>query len=392
VSDVSEIFELLHGADESFRTVRATIRVWRDVEKQQLAFERHFEQMQESGGGSMMVMVGFSESDEPAPTTTEEIVRVWFEKPSRRREEVEGPSPRVSLTDGEKSWSYMPEWGAVEHEAVGDEGSGEGLFLFSPARLLAAVEFEALDETQFAGRRVIRVRARPRDGRHHELHFGHAPGADEYELLVDAERGVLLRVAAYLDGDEFAITEVKEIAFDEELDPQIFTFEPPAGETIRRPEEAFSVPEHDVTIEDAAARASFPLWVPAELPRSERRGGFRSSWEVDVLYQPASEKPPMPEMVMVHYHHDHLGSIALNERRSDAKLEAKAHWEEVDIDGERVLVWEPPKRKFPIPTNVVLQREGTRVEISSAELDRDQLVTLARSLVRAPTAPPSFSD
>jgi outer membrane lipoprotein-sorting protein len=392
MTDVVELFELLHGAEESFRTVRATIRVWRDEEKQQLVFERYFEQMQASGGGGMTVMVGFTESDEPAPTTTEEVVRLWFEKPSRQREEVEGPSPRVSVRDGKKSWSYMPNWGAIEHEAAEDAGGGEGSFLFSPARLLPGVELEPLDETQFAGRQAIRVRARPRDGRQHELDFGHAPGADEYELLVDAERGVLLRVGAYLDGEEFATTEVREIAFDEELDPQIFRFEPPEGETTLRPEEVFPAAEHDVTIEDAAARASFPVWIPAELPRAERRGRFRSAWDVDVLYQPGSEKPQMPEMVMIHYHHDNLGSIGVNERKSEGELVAKASWEPVEVAGERILVWEPPRRTIPVPTHVRLQREGTDVEINSAELDRDQLIAVARSLVRAPTAPPSFSD
>jgi hypothetical protein len=89
MNDLADVLELLYGAEGSFRTVRASIRIWRDEEKHQLAFERHFEEEQErGGGGSMMVVVG--EPDEEAPTQTEELIRIWLEKPARRREEVEG--------------------------------------------------------------------------------------------------------------------------------------------------------------------------------------------------------------------------------------------------------------------------------------------------------------
>jgi hypothetical protein len=40
-------------------------------------------------------------------------------------------------------------------------------------------------------------------------------GADEYEAVVDAERGVLLRCASQLGGRDFDALEVEEIHFDE---------------------------------------------------------------------------------------------------------------------------------------------------------------------------------
>lgn len=42
-------------------------------------------------------------------------------------------------------------------------------------------------------------------------------GADEYEVVVDAERGVLLRCASRLRGKDFDALEVEEIHFDEQL-------------------------------------------------------------------------------------------------------------------------------------------------------------------------------
>ena len=42
-------------------------------------------------------------------------------------------------------------------------------------------------------------------------------GADEHEAVVDAERGVLLRLASRLGGEDIDALEVEEIHFDEEV-------------------------------------------------------------------------------------------------------------------------------------------------------------------------------
>ena len=60
------------------------------------------------------------------------------------------------------------------------------------------------------------------------------PGADEYDLLVDADRGILLRSVARLGGVAFAGNEFLDVTFDEDLPPDLFTFRPPAGVKLRR--------------------------------------------------------------------------------------------------------------------------------------------------------------
>ncbi len=52
-------------------------------------------------------------------------------------------------------------------------------------------------------------------------------GADEYEVLVDAERGVLLRCASRLRGEDFDALEVEEIHFDESFGAEVFTSRQP---------------------------------------------------------------------------------------------------------------------------------------------------------------------
>ncbi len=52
-------------------------------------------------------------------------------------------------------------------------------------------------------------------------------GADEYEAVVDAERGVLLRLASRLGGEAFDALEVEEIHFDEEFPEDTFASREP---------------------------------------------------------------------------------------------------------------------------------------------------------------------
>lgn len=393
MDNLGEVLELIHGAGESFRTVRASVRVWRDDERQMLAFERHHEEERGRGGGAATVVM-FADSAASAGEgdvegETSEQIRLWLDKPSRLREEVEGRFPRTMVTDGRTTWSYSPEMGALEHEHERDAGSGEAGLLFDPARLLPGLDLQPVERIQFADRDAIRISAKPRRELSEAI-FRLGPGADEYELVVDAERGILLRTAAYLEGEPFSTTDVTEIAFDEALDPEIFQFQPPEGEEIRRPEEVFPHPE-DVTIEEAAARASFPVWIPNRLPGGGLLRHVRGGWEINVMYMPASERPPIPESVYVHYWSDAGGSIEINERKSEGRIDAQPPWEEVEVEGERYLVREPPRRKIPVPTTVRLEREGTEIEISSPELGRDKLLELGRSLVRAPAEPPAFS-
>jgi outer membrane lipoprotein-sorting protein len=58
-------------------------------------------------------------------------------------------------------------------------------------------------------------------------------GADEHLLHIDAERGVILRSEARLEGRPFRIIEMEQISFDERFPDETFTLELPAGATFR---------------------------------------------------------------------------------------------------------------------------------------------------------------
>ena len=80
----------------------------------------------------------------------------------------------------------------------------------------------------WAGREAVRLRGVPGE----EWDYGWDPdplswGADEYEAVVDVERGVLLRCASRLGGKDFDALEVEEIRFDERFPEDTFASREP---------------------------------------------------------------------------------------------------------------------------------------------------------------------
>ena len=75
----------------------------------------------------------------------------------------------------------------------------------------------------WAGREAVRLRGVPRERWDWEWEADPLSwGGDEYEAVVDAERGVLLRTASRLDGEDFDALEVEEIRFDECFGQDVF--------------------------------------------------------------------------------------------------------------------------------------------------------------------------
>ena len=148
---------------------------------------------------------------------------------------VVGPQTVTAVWNGGTWWAWSPPQGRMTNS--GDphhgHGMGPGEGLVEPGELLPFVDLEVLGETSLAGRPAYRLVARPlppewpRSGPHPELHFL-GTGADEYRLTVDAERGLLLRTEARLDGRAFGVIEVGDVEYDQVLDGDVFR--PPLGD------------------------------------------------------------------------------------------------------------------------------------------------------------------
>lgn len=178
----------------------------------------------------------------------ERIVRLWHERPDRWREEWRAPDGsmlRCVVFGGARGprWVYEPPHTAI-HDAARPEpwpsadpftdlsfmlDPSEDLFFY--ALLDDATVHKTGRRTTVAGREAIEALAAT-------ISWGYRPaifhgydammeGATDHLLLVDAETGTLLRVAARLEGREFRVAEVEEISYGEELAGDTFRLEVP---------------------------------------------------------------------------------------------------------------------------------------------------------------------
>lgn len=229
-TESERILELMFGAKERYRTARATIREWRD--------EKTVTEVRERFATSEAYRKTFGheagEYDPPRYENEEfeRVWRVWHERPDRWRQEAESPDgTEYRVIDGRSFWAYDPREGA--HAATTASGTFGPEFeiahLFDPesgAPDLCYLEMRIVGRIRHAGRETLKVRATKPGG----WEYPPEPlwwGADDYELVVDAERGVILRLASRLDGRAFDATEVLEVGFDEPFPEGTFALDIP---------------------------------------------------------------------------------------------------------------------------------------------------------------------
>ena len=379
MSELGDLLELLHGARRRWRTVRLVVRRWYELERGHRAMERSVEKARARGAGASILRVGPPRSSEDAeiPTFFESITRLWLE-PEHDRARIERSDERgdfYSVHVGERWWSYHPTAGAMSNEddpSVRSGGPDEAWVLPDPARLLGSLDLEVIGQGSGAGRDGIVVRATFREVEEPRGHGHYLPeGAEEFELLVDVERGILLRVEARLDDGPFMVLELMELYFDETFSDDVFVFQPPPGEEVRSHRDVYP-PAEGMSVEEAVRRAPFTVLAPRRIPEG---------WELNVLYVPGRDRPLVAPSVVMHLK-DPTGLHHLRILEQTEALEDSLEWVAEDVQGERIFVWEP-KGRLDGEIEAKLERHGTHARLTG-NLDRSTFLEIARSLDAAP--------
>ena len=359
------MLELLYGARDRYSTARLDAREHRRYRLQNEAYER----ARHTYAQGELVAISYS-APVDLPEEGEATVRSWFAQPNRFREErVENGRRDLVLGDGTRFWTSSPEWATVVQDGVGwTLVNPSTRVLLDPSALLPLLDFEVGGAATGAGREAVVVRGTPRDYASFDVPL--PIGATEHQLLVDAERGVLLRVESLLEGVAFDTIEVTGAAFDEPLDAALFSYEPSPGEEVLRPQDVS--PGEPVTVEEAAARASFTVLVPGSLGRG---------WHTHVMYGRGRER--IVETVHISLYRDEgTNSVSLRETSPPFESWQLNGTEELERDGATLRV---TTGEFP---RVLVEREGTCVELSSQTYTPDELAELALTLVPARTERP----
>ena len=136
---------------------------------------------------------------------------------------VDGMDERTSVgvKDRELFWQHLGDGEIHTNEGREDKSTvttAEELLL-DPSALLGSYRFEVRGATSLLDRAGCSVAGSRRFGAHAHA-FGHF--SDELAFVVDEQRGVLLRVAAVVDGEELSHSEMLELAFDEDVAPDLF--------------------------------------------------------------------------------------------------------------------------------------------------------------------------
>ena len=393
MSELGDLLELLHRSRDSyasftgeFHTVSypaVTERGIKAAMEQRMSRTRTVGERGGSFSGSFFASVGDDDEDE-IPEAVQSTVHICVERPDRYREqEGEGEGAQLVVRDGRRWWSYSSMLGAQtnEGESASDRSMvyGEYEVLLAPAPLPGLLQFEPLGTGERAGRPVMRARCRP-DRSQMPLAartlsaFGR--GADEIEVDVDRERGVILAAKSWLRGEQLSSIAAAHVAFDEPLRAEEFVFTSPDGAVASSEREPG--PRH-VPVHKAATVASFPVFVIAGLPEP---------WMPMATYAPAQHRPPSPEEVAVMYlARDGAGMISVRQcaagEAATRPRDARPVERTVERDGALIEVLADIDSYHAVRTT----REGTQIEIVSDSFDDERLIDLATRLARAPDEP-----
>lgn len=382
MSELGDLLELLHGARGRWRTVRLMLHEWIDLDLSARAFEREAERERRRGVG-VSRMYAFAGGERPR--IHESRVRVWLDPPDRVREEHEGEHPRTVAIDGDTWWSWSPPEGLTTNggDPQHRHGSQMVTHLLDPAQLLGALDLEPAGSGEAAGRAARLVRARPRDVEPgFAAHRLGGLGADEILLAVDAERGVVLRSEARIDGEPFRSEELEEIEFDVELPRETFRLEVPGEEPV---DVRDRFRRRELPLDEVARRATFRVFAPR----------VATGWRLSAHLGEASARPPAQESVHLLYH-DVFGTrhFYVNEAAEPPRqpVAPDARRERVERGGLELELVSPAEGNGGAQRCVALERDGTHVLLHSDALSLDELVELALALEPAPTEPPRFVE
>jgi outer membrane lipoprotein-sorting protein len=370
VSEFGDLLALMHAAVGRTGTVSAVLFEQRRPELLKRAFQRFGERVEFArGGGYFYVPLGGVAPGEQAEVHRWQV-ELWAEQ-GRFRQERRGPdAEHVLVVDGERWWSWSPAMGLESHEdSRGVHHSGAGLELLDPTRFLSGFDLDPAGEAVVAGRAARRVHVRARDLERHEP-GGLEPGIEEAELLLDRERGLILRQAELFECEEAFVREVEEIAYDVRLPAETFVFKLPPGATAANP-----LQPEITTVDRVAELASFPVFKLDPAP---------PGWRVHAMYVAATERPTLPDAVTLLYTRADGGErLRILERTSEHELPAIGGERRFERSGRSYIALGPEQPVGREPSELIFALDGTQIRMSSSELAAAALLDYADQLAPA---------
>lgn len=226
IADLPKVLELLHRGPSTYETLHSKGSEWTHYLRQEAAL-RAVRRV-----GTVVTSRRSAGLDLQESTLWWQL---WVRHPAHARAEFERPHDQAMtvVRNGNALWTALSS--GVQYVSDHDEllsGLGPAQSLTDTPGLLGSLALCVRGRTRFLGRRAYIVSGSPRIshgrvGRKGPIGLGY--GANDYELIVDAERGIVLRSEARFEGSAFRILETTSLAFDEDLSDDLFAPAPPLG-------------------------------------------------------------------------------------------------------------------------------------------------------------------
>ncbi len=245
-----EVLELMRSAPERYNSVRAALRYQGDGPTIKAVRERYLrsDARRRSHGNRPEPSEGIRHSEPDGPFGWR--CRTWRVDHHRWRQETELPGGGVDIrvSPGRMRAVGTPEGppGTSEqwHARIGGGQPSDDprwlmatdtfwtMYPFDPdggtplTLELEEMALRVLGQVRWAHCEAVRLVAVPLE----EPEYPPEPlwwGAEEYEVIVDLERGILLRTASRLGGEDIDALEVEEVYFDERFPEDVFTSREP---------------------------------------------------------------------------------------------------------------------------------------------------------------------
>jgi hypothetical protein len=321
VGDLGDVLELMATARRRYRTLQATLHESCD--------ERIARRDDESPGH--------------ARAAISELFVAYPDRLRIERRGLDGSFESLVVLDGWQRSTYSADWGAEVREQSANDvrwALGAAGELLDPMRLIGVLEILSVERDRRDGRDVFRLYAKPRFALPRALGT-----ADFDELVVDAERGVVVELVGFIGASPARTLELRGLRFDAEPAAETFVLTVP-------PEEEVS----GLGLRDAARMASFPLWA---LPRPAQQ----------ITYRGARPSRGRPESVTIDY-----ADVLLVETRGDEAVAVTAYAppRSVDRGGRSYVV---------LPGRAIFTLDGTTISMTATDADDETLLDLAEALV-----------
>lgn len=241
---LERILLLLYGSPRRFESAHVIVRAWYRPDLLNQAVMRSVDRHET---GSAVVL---RPAANPSANIREYTIQLWTRQTASWRYELglsdEVPE-RIVVVNGPNWWFYdrkqnelttnqeaqsTPERPVAQLLEEQDPALGE---LLDPYHIIPYLWLEARGTLSYIRREAIRVRGLPRA----TVVPSESPplmriGANRYDLLVDAERGVVLRCEAYFDDQAFSGWEMSRVAFDLDIPDEMFKFIPSPGTSVHQ--------------------------------------------------------------------------------------------------------------------------------------------------------------